>query len=148
MAFKGRLYTYSTHPLCRLMTHIVFFFAYLCAGALVFMVLERPEEDEIVLTLRHARRRMLEENDCITGRMKINSCMEKFVSVYLCVCVGGGGGREGGEDGLILTSLFKYQIRKEMCNSFYRIQTLLLRLQVLVSCVYTKYHFLQTTSKY
>ncbi|RUS76878.1 hypothetical protein EGW08_015369, partial [Elysia chlorotica] len=61
--------------LCRLVTHILFFFAYLCAGALVFVFLERPAEDEIVLQLRHARRRMLEKNDCIT-----DAELEKFIA--------------------------------------------------------------------
>ncbi|GFO21534.1 potassium channel subfamily k member 1 [Plakobranchus ocellatus] len=75
MTFKGRLRMYSVHPMCRLMTHIVFFFAYLCAGAAVFAVLERPEEDQIVLNLRHVRRRMLEDNDCIT-----DAELEKFIA--------------------------------------------------------------------
>jgi len=52
----------------RLCVHIVCYVLFLCAGAAVFQVLERPHEDDIVARLQEHRRAFLVENTCVSDQ--------------------------------------------------------------------------------
>jgi hypothetical protein len=55
-------------PLCRLLTHLVVFVAYLCIGAALFQVIEGPEEDTLVADLKDVRAWFSDiSHDCVSG---------------------------------------------------------------------------------
>ncbi|XP_059157287.1 potassium channel subfamily K member 6-like isoform X2 [Physella acuta] len=74
MASRKKLSWCTTHPICRLFTHIAIFFCYLCGGAAIFMHLESPKEASLVANLREMRSSFLNNHTCIT-----DAELEKFI---------------------------------------------------------------------
>ena len=68
MALKY-LVVFSRQPVCRLLTHLCVFLAYLCVGAAIFQQLEGPVEEDMVSSLRLAKFQFADlTRDCVTGK--------------------------------------------------------------------------------